>query len=208
MSGSPNDRDDLSDLQALWQTQPSAVAVNIEQLQSTLRRRQRMTRLMMWGDWACTVAVLALIVWVALTSPALALKSLVWMGFLGTAGVLALLGGIRVRRPVWSVADGVDADARSLIDASIRQAQASLGIVHIVYWTVGACFIFMAGWAAVEFWGGDPLGADDVRRRLYAYGFAVVYGVAFLVGGAVFARRKRAEIARWQDLRAALAADG
>ncbi|MEO0423879.1 MAG: hypothetical protein AAF184_16185 [Pseudomonadota bacterium] len=207
MSGSPADRDDLSDLQALWQTQPSAVSVDVDQLQATLRRRQRLTRWMMWGDWLVTVVVLVLIAWVALTSPELDLKTYVWMGFLGTAGVAALLAGIRVRRPVWSVAEGVDADARSLIDASIRQAEASLGIVRIVYWTVGACFVFMVGWGAGEFWGGDPLTGDEQRRRLLAYGFALLYGGAFLVGGAVVARRKRAEIARWQSLREALAAE-
>ncbi|MEO0972529.1 MAG: hypothetical protein AAFX85_05485 [Pseudomonadota bacterium] len=205
MSESPPRRsDDLAALRAVWQARPERVDVDVAALERTLGRRQRHMRMMMVGDVVGTVLAIAMVAWLALTgSPTT--RVLWWGGFVCLVAIAAMVASIGVRRPVWSVTDEAQAGVDALIAASIRQARAALGIVRITYAAIVCCYAFLVVWAVTEFTSVEPPTGDDLRKRLWSYGFAIVYGGAIAAFAAVMARRKRAEIRRWQEMRSALA---
>lgn len=201
-AGGGSETDDLRDLRDLWQTRPEMAPIDADALRASLRRRQRSTRLMMWLD-ALGVAVAGIIVvYVLATAPSTRL--MVWAVFVVVLSSIAVAVSAVIRRRVWSVADASELGVAAMVDASVRQAQAALALIRLIYWVVGACFVFLAGWALTEYFFGEPLDPQSLRRRIVGYSVALAYGLAFVVGGAWKARRKRRELARLSAMSSAL----
>jgi hypothetical protein len=199
--------DELQGLRDVWQSAaPAGLTVDIDadELRRRLRRRRNQLRFMMTADVLATVAVLVLVM-----LELRALPSLEWVAWGLSVSVLALaalVGAMLIRRPAWSI--DLDAGAAELVASSTRQVRAALGIARLTYVVVVVAFVLLACWGWFDFASLEAPTAHDLRRRFLAYGFAVLYGLSFLVVAMVCARRRRRELARWQDTAASLDAAG
>ncbi len=200
--------DDMAALARAWQGHVPAgpsPKVDVEALARTLYRRQRLARLMMGLDVLGAVLMVAVAVWMVASAPTA--RFVVWVVCLTVLALGTVAVALWIRRPVLSAPieqmageGGVEA----MIGASERQLRASLGIIRLLYAVVAVCFVFLAGWAWVDLRPGGEFSAATFAEDWPVYAFAVAYGLAFLVGGAWLARRRRAELERWAQVRAAL----
>lgn len=188
--------DGLGELRELWQAQPAQV--DVAGLRASLRRRQRQTRWMMAMDALAMIGAVGLVAWVL--AHAATVETIVWASFMLVLGGIATGQAARIRRRVWSAAEAERLGVLAMVGASIRQAQAALALIRVIYWVVGACFAFLAAWLVIETLTGHLPAGDALGRRLLACALAVAWGLLFVVGGAIKARGKRREIARWQAL--------